>query len=140
MGIRIVSRIACAVAALALAACGSSPTEPTAPTPSPSLTLAVSLLAVPSPSGGVLSVFHDACGCAAPDVQIRVNDQIVGQVTACGATTGLPFSVSSGTIRVTAYGHTTSGQPLVAAGDGVVFVNDYAGSFSMTVRLGCSSK
>ena len=140
MSTRIVSRLACAVAALALAACGSSPTEPTASTPSPSLTLAVTLVPVPSPSGGVLSVFHDACGCAAPDVQIRVNEQIVGQVSTCGATTALPFSVSSGMIRVTAYGHTMSGQPIVAAGEGVRFVSDSAGPLSMTVRLGCSSK
>jgi hypothetical protein len=140
MSSRIVSRLACALAALALAACGSSPTEPTASTLSPSLTLAVTLVAVPSTSGGVLSVFHDACGCAAPDVQIRVNEQIVGQVSTCGTTTGLPFSVSSGTIRVTAYGHTLSGQPLVAAGEGVMFVNGDAVPLSMTVRLGCSSK
>jgi hypothetical protein len=134
------------VAALAaLTSCSKSdtPTEPSA-SGSPSLTLAMTQLPVASPSGGFVSVFNDACGCATLD-SFAIHDPGGTSSTwggstvfACGSTAPLPLKAVGPSITLTAYGHTAVGQP-VSSSLGISYPSGYSGPVSFAVRIGCSS-
>ena len=133
---------AAALATLASCSKNDTPTEPTSA--SPSLTLAVTQVPLASPTGGFVSVFNDACGCATVD-SFTIHDpggesSTFGgpPVFACGSTAPLPLKAVGPSITVTAYGHTATGQP-VSSSLGISYPSGYSGPVSVAVRIGCSS-
>jgi hypothetical protein len=127
-------------AALVLAACSTSPTEPGS-SARQALTLQVDSMPMGT-SGGSLSVFDGACGCAAAPVIVTVNGQDIGSASDCGSAAVFPMTAMGSTFMVSARSKDAAGNPIVSAPmmGGDMMGMDDMGFLSLSVKVACSGR
>lgn len=127
-------------ATLALAACGTSPTEPGS-SARQALTIQVDSMPMGT-SGGSLSVFDGACGCAAAPVIVTVNGQDIGSASDCGAAAVFPMTAMGSTFMVSARSKDAAGNTIVSGPlmGGDMMGMDDMGFLSLSVKVACSGR